>query len=125
CEFLCPPLCGCELCHRLVVVFYLSSPSILALLASSSIPSGVQTRCSALDLTSLKLALWTRCSALDLTSLDSTLSSLAATELESTIIDWLGQEPRLPKEFLFYGGGVMLGTTCKAILATLVATRDR
>ncbi|KAL1363391.1 hypothetical protein HN51_011606 [Arachis hypogaea] len=55
------------------------------------------------------------------------LSSPAATELETTVMDWLGQELRLPKEFLFagHGGGVMLGTTCEAILATLVAARDR
>ncbi|MED6201691.1 hypothetical protein PIB30_097490 [Stylosanthes scabra] len=55
------------------------------------------------------------------------LSSPAATELESTVMDWLGQELKLPKEFLFtgQGGGVMLGTTCEAILATLVAARDR
>ncbi|KAL1325577.1 hypothetical protein AAHE18_13G170200 [Arachis hypogaea] len=55
------------------------------------------------------------------------LSSPAATELETMVMDWLGQELRLPKEFLFtgHGGGVMLGTTCEAILATLVAARDR
>ncbi|KAL1320586.1 hypothetical protein AAHE18_14G066300 [Arachis hypogaea] len=55
------------------------------------------------------------------------LSSPAATELESTVMDWLGQELNLPKEFLFtgHGGGVMLGTTCEGVLATLVAARDR
>ncbi|MED6106580.1 hypothetical protein PIB30_005864 [Stylosanthes scabra] len=55
------------------------------------------------------------------------LSSPAATELESTVMDWLGQELKLPKEFLFtgHGGGVMLGTTYEALLTTLVAARDR
>ncbi|KAJ1420928.1 Pyridoxal-phosphate binding site [Sesbania bispinosa] len=55
------------------------------------------------------------------------VSSPAATELESTVMDWLGQVLKLPKTFLFSGsgGGVLLGTTCEAILGTLVAARDQ
>ncbi|XP_062113044.1 tyrosine decarboxylase-like [Humulus lupulus] len=55
------------------------------------------------------------------------MSSPAATELESIVMDWLGQMLRLPKSFLFSGngGGVLQGTTCEAILCTLVAARDR
>ncbi|XP_027339554.1 tyrosine/DOPA decarboxylase 2-like [Abrus precatorius] len=55
------------------------------------------------------------------------VSSPAATELESTVMDWLGQVLKLPKAFLFSGsgGGVLLGTTCEAILVTLVAARDK
>ncbi|KAI9081631.1 hypothetical protein K1719_036367 [Acacia pycnantha] len=56
------------------------------------------------------------------------ISSPAATELESIVMDWLGQALNLPERFLFSsnvgGGGVMLGTTCEAILCTLVAARD-
>ncbi|XP_062096883.1 tyrosine decarboxylase-like [Humulus lupulus] len=55
------------------------------------------------------------------------MSSPAATELESIVMDWLGEMLRLPKSFLFSGngGGVLQGTTCEAILCTLVAARDR
>ncbi|XP_057433632.1 tyrosine/DOPA decarboxylase 2-like [Lotus japonicus] len=55
------------------------------------------------------------------------VSSPAATELESIVMDWLGQALKLPDAFLFKGGGggVLLGTTCEAILATLVASRDQ
>ncbi|KAK7412801.1 hypothetical protein VNO78_04437 [Psophocarpus tetragonolobus] len=55
------------------------------------------------------------------------VSSPAATELENTVMDWLGQVLKLPKTFLFSGsgGGVLLGTTCEAILVTLVAARDK
>nr|KYP33767.1 Tyrosine/DOPA decarboxylase 2 [Cajanus cajan] len=54
------------------------------------------------------------------------MSSPSATELENIVMDWLGQELRLPKTFLFSGegGGVLLGTTCEAILCTLVAARE-
>ncbi|KAK7292796.1 hypothetical protein RJT34_15650 [Clitoria ternatea] len=54
------------------------------------------------------------------------VSSPAATELENVVMDWLGQELKLPKTFLFegHGGGVLLGTTCEAILCTLVAARE-
>ncbi|KAL2341511.1 hypothetical protein Fmac_009451 [Flemingia macrophylla] len=55
------------------------------------------------------------------------VSSPAATELEGVVMDWLGQVLKLPKDFLFSGcgGGVLLGTTCEAILVTLVAARDQ
>ncbi|KAI4356232.1 hypothetical protein L6164_000269 [Bauhinia variegata] len=55
------------------------------------------------------------------------LSSPAITELESIVMDWLGQELKLPGTFLFSGngGGVVLNTTCEAILCTLVAARDK
>ncbi|KAJ4844726.1 Tyrosine/DOPA decarboxylase 1 [Turnera subulata] len=55
------------------------------------------------------------------------MSSPAATELESIVMDWLGQMLNLPKSFLFSGtgGGVLQGTTCEAILCTLVAARDQ
>lgn len=56
------------------------------------------------------------------------VSSPAATELETIVMDWLGQILMLPKTFLFsgnIGGGVLLGTTCEAILCTLVAARDK
>ncbi|XP_028782612.1 tyrosine decarboxylase 1-like [Neltuma alba] len=55
------------------------------------------------------------------------ISSPAATELESIVMDWLGQALKLPESFLFssnVGGGVLLATTCEAILCTLVAARD-
>ncbi|CAN1785414.1 Tyrosine decarboxylase [Linum perenne] len=54
------------------------------------------------------------------------LASPAATELESIVMDWLGQTLNLPESFLFSGGGggVIMGTTCEALLATLVAARD-
>ncbi|KAK9088460.1 hypothetical protein Scep_027542 [Stephania cephalantha] len=55
------------------------------------------------------------------------MSSPAATELESVVMDWLGKMLRLPKPFLFSGngGGVLQGTTCEAILCTLTAARDK
>ncbi|KAJ0017632.1 hypothetical protein Pint_11022 [Pistacia integerrima] len=55
------------------------------------------------------------------------MSSPAATELESIVMDWLGEMLTLPKPFLFSGngGGVLQGTTCEAILCTLVAARDQ
>nr|AOC38014.1 tyrosine decarboxylase [Rehmannia glutinosa] len=55
------------------------------------------------------------------------MSSPAATELESIVMDWLGKMLKLPTEFLFSGGGggVMQGTTCEAILCTVVAARDQ
>jgi tyrosine decarboxylase len=47
-------------------------------------------------------------------------------------MDWLGKMLNLPKSFTFSscdkggGGGVLLGTTCEAILCTLVvAARDK
>ncbi|XP_052477678.1 tyrosine decarboxylase [Gossypium raimondii] len=55
------------------------------------------------------------------------ISSPAATELEFVTMDWLGQMLGLPQSFLFSGtgGGVIQGTTCEAILCTLVAARDQ
>ncbi|CAA7391060.1 unnamed protein product [Spirodela intermedia] len=55
------------------------------------------------------------------------MSSPAATELESIVMDWLANMLKLPECFLFSGGGggVLQGTTCEAILCTLTAARDR
>ncbi|KAJ8627258.1 hypothetical protein MRB53_020565 [Persea americana] len=55
------------------------------------------------------------------------MSSPAATELETIVVDWLGKMLKLPNQFLFSGngGGVLQGTTCEAILCTLTAARDR
>ncbi|KAJ4831639.1 Tyrosine/DOPA decarboxylase 5, partial [Turnera subulata] len=55
------------------------------------------------------------------------MSTPAATELESIVMDWLEQMLNLPKSFLFSGtgGGVLQGATCEAILCTLVAARDQ
>ncbi|KAJ0980472.1 hypothetical protein J5N97_008727 [Dioscorea zingiberensis] len=55
------------------------------------------------------------------------MSSPAATELETIVMDWLGKMLDLPRSFLFSGGGggVLQGTTCEAILCTLTAARDK
>ncbi|EEF23988.1 aromatic amino acid decarboxylase, putative, partial [Ricinus communis] len=55
------------------------------------------------------------------------ISSPAATELESLVVDWMGNLMKLPSSFLFSGngGGVLHGSTCEAIICTLVAARDR
>ncbi|CAN6567924.1 hypothetical protein C1H46_023035 [Malus baccata] len=57
----------------------------------------------------------------------SWVSSPAATELESIVMDWLGNLLTLPKSFLFSGngGGVIHGSTCEAIICTMVAARDQ
>ena len=57
----------------------------------------------------------------------SWIASLAATELETIIVDWLGEMLELPKSFLFSGNGegVLQGTTCEAVLCTIVAARDQ
>ncbi|CAN0887607.1 Tyrosine decarboxylase [Linum grandiflorum] len=56
-------------------------------------------------------------------------TSPAATELETVVMDWLGKMLNLPESFMFSGagggGGVIMGTTCEALLATLVAARDK
>ncbi|XP_057949231.1 tyrosine decarboxylase-like [Malania oleifera] len=54
-------------------------------------------------------------------------SSPAVTELEMKVMDWLGKLLKLPESFLFSGngGGVLQGTTCEAILCTIVAARDQ
>ncbi|KAG5232748.1 tyrosine decarboxylase [Salix suchowensis] len=55
------------------------------------------------------------------------ISSPAATELESIVMDWIGKMLKLPSTFLFSGngGGVLHGSTCEAIVCTLAAARDR
>ncbi|KAH7661155.1 Tyrosine decarboxylase protein [Dioscorea alata] len=55
------------------------------------------------------------------------MSSPAATELETIVMDWLGKMIDLPPSFLYSGGGggVLQGTTCEAILCTLTAARDK
>ncbi|KAJ9179946.1 hypothetical protein P3X46_008256 [Hevea brasiliensis] len=55
------------------------------------------------------------------------ISSPAATELESLVIDWLGKLLNLPPSFLFSGngGGVLHGSTCEAVVCTLAAARDK
>ncbi|PUZ65239.1 hypothetical protein GQ55_3G207500 [Panicum hallii var. hallii] len=54
-------------------------------------------------------------------------ASPAATELEVVVTDWLGKALHLPESLLFSGGGgaTLLGTSCEAMLCTLVAARDR
>lgn len=58
------------------------------------------------------------------------LSSPTATELETIVMNWLEKMLNLPKCFIFSsnfergGGGVLLCTTCEAILCTLVAARE-
>jgi tyrosine decarboxylase len=54
-------------------------------------------------------------------------ASPAAAELEMVVVDWLGKALHLPESLLFAGGGggTLLGTSCEAILCTLVAARDR
>ncbi|KAF8663827.1 hypothetical protein HU200_055161 [Digitaria exilis] len=54
-------------------------------------------------------------------------ASPAATELEMVVVDWLARALHLPESFMFAGGGggTFLGTSCEAILCTLVAARDR
>uniref|UniRef100_A0ACD5U0Z1 Uncharacterized protein n=1 Tax=Avena sativa TaxID=4498 RepID=A0ACD5U0Z1_AVESA len=54
-------------------------------------------------------------------------ASPAATELEVVVTDWLGKALHLPEKLLFCGGGggTLLGTSCEAMLCTLVAARDK
>ncbi|KAL6841528.1 hypothetical protein ACP4OV_028671 [Aristida adscensionis] len=54
-------------------------------------------------------------------------ASPAATELEVVVTDWLGKALHLPESLLFCGGGggTLLGTSCEAMLCTIVAARDR
>ena len=53
------------------------------------------------------------------------ISSPAATELESIVMDWMGKMLKLPSSFLFSGtgGGVLHGSTCEAVVCTLAAAR--
>ncbi|KAK4850591.1 hypothetical protein QYF36_008106 [Acer negundo] len=55
------------------------------------------------------------------------ISSPAATELESIVMDWMGKMLKLPSSFLFSGtgGGVLHGSTCEAVVCTLAAARDK
>ncbi|XP_031504768.1 tyrosine decarboxylase-like [Nymphaea colorata] len=60
------------------------------------------------------------------------VSSPAATELETIVMDWMAQMLKLPPAFMFPtnnashgGGGVLHGSTCEAIVCTLVAARDK
>ncbi|KAJ4763819.1 L-tyrosine decarboxylase [Rhynchospora pubera] len=57
------------------------------------------------------------------------ISSPAATELENIMMDWMAKLLKLPPCFLFSGGqgggGVLHGSTCEAVVCTLVAVRDR
>ncbi|OMO84665.1 Pyridoxal phosphate-dependent decarboxylase [Corchorus capsularis] len=55
------------------------------------------------------------------------ISSPAATELESIVLDWMGKLLNLPSSFLFSGtgGGVLHGSTCEAAVCTLAAARDK
>ncbi|KAF9608166.1 hypothetical protein IFM89_007552 [Coptis chinensis] len=57
----------------------------------------------------------------------SWITSPAATELESIVMNWLGKMLSLPESFLFSGngGGVLQGTASEAILCTIIAARDR
>ncbi|TXG58281.1 hypothetical protein EZV62_016110 [Acer yangbiense] len=55
------------------------------------------------------------------------ISSPAATELETIVMDWMGKMLKLPSSFLFSGtgGGVLHGSTCEAVVCTLAAARDK
>lgn len=57
----------------------------------------------------------------------SWITSPAATELETIVLDWLGKIINLPEAFLLSGkgGGVIQGTASEAILVVLLAARDK
>jgi tyrosine decarboxylase len=67
------------------------------------------------------------CSGLNVVGLNW-ISSPAATELEQIMMDWMAKLLNLPPCFLFSGGqrggGVLHGSTCEAVLCTMVAARD-
>ncbi|KAF8720466.1 hypothetical protein HU200_023710 [Digitaria exilis] len=54
-------------------------------------------------------------------------ASPAAAELETVVVDWMGNLLGLPRRLLFSGGGggVLQGSTCEAVVCTLAAARDR
>lgn len=55
------------------------------------------------------------------------LCSPAITELETIVLDWLGQMIALPSEFLSKGtgGGVIQGSASEAVVTVMVAARER
>ncbi|KAM1213192.1 hypothetical protein PS2_004638 [Malus domestica] len=55
------------------------------------------------------------------------MTSPAATELETIVMDWLGDMLKLPKSFLFSdnGDGVLHGSTHESVVCTMVAARDQ
>jgi aromatic-L-amino-acid decarboxylase len=57
----------------------------------------------------------------------SWITSPAATELETIVLDWLGKLLHLPEEFLSSGkgGGVIQGTASEAVLVVMLAARNR
>ncbi|XP_075508302.1 tyrosine decarboxylase 2 isoform X3 [Primulina tabacum] len=57
----------------------------------------------------------------------SWITSPAATELETIVMDWLGKALKLPDAFLStgHGGGVIQGTASEAVLVVLLAARDK
>ncbi|EFJ35827.1 hypothetical protein SELMODRAFT_78872 [Selaginella moellendorffii] len=57
----------------------------------------------------------------------SWITSPAATELETIVLDWLAKLLKLPDEFLFggNGGGVIQGTASEAVAVVLLAARTR
>ncbi|EPS67900.1 hypothetical protein M569_06874 [Genlisea aurea] len=58
----------------------------------------------------------------------SWISSPAATELETIVLDWLAKAIQLPNVFLSTGGcggGVIQGTASEAVLVAVLAARDR
>ncbi|KAK1325309.1 Tyrosine/DOPA decarboxylase 1 [Acorus calamus] len=54
------------------------------------------------------------------------ISSPAATELETLVMDWMAKFLHLPREFTFAsgGGGVIHSSTCEAVVCTMAAARD-
>ncbi|CAL0309800.1 unnamed protein product [Lupinus luteus] len=57
----------------------------------------------------------------------SWITSPAATELETIVLDWLAKALNLPDDFYStgQGGGVIQGTASEAVLVVLVAARDK
>ncbi|XP_057866799.2 tyrosine decarboxylase 2 isoform X2 [Cryptomeria japonica] len=57
----------------------------------------------------------------------SWITSPAATELETIVLDWLAKMLNLPKSFLSSGkgGGVIQGSASEAVLVSLLAARDK
>ncbi|XP_058100146.1 tyrosine decarboxylase 1-like [Magnolia sinica] len=57
------------------------------------------------------------------------IASPAATELESIVMDWMAKMLKIPHSFTFSGGegggGVLLGSTCEAVVCTLAAAREK